>query len=67
MIQIINIAIEKKINADRLYLQQNPASKITRLENETKIAKDEIVTYKENNKYIKQKIEEISSLVYDNG
>ena len=59
------ISIKKKIANDNIYLQQNPASKITQIENETLRAKKQILVYKDNNQYIKNKIEEISALVYD--
>ncbi len=57
--------IESKINSDKLYLQQNPAAKITLLEEEIKQAQSELLIYKDNNAYIKGKIEAISSLIYD--
>ncbi|MCX6075943.1 MAG: type 4a pilus biogenesis protein PilO [Campylobacterales bacterium] len=57
--------IESKISNDNLYLQQNPATKITLLEEEIKQAQSELLIYKDNNAYIKGKIEAISSLVYD--
>ena len=59
------VAIESKITMDNLYLQQNPISKIAQIENEIKNAQVETLKLKENNKYIKSKIEEISSLIYD--
>lgn len=57
--------IETKIQNDNLYLAQNPASKITLLEQEIKQAENELLVYKDNNQYIKNKIESISSLIYD--
>lgn len=57
--------IEAKITNDKLYLQQNSAAKITLLEEEIKQAQSELLIYKDNNTYIKGKIEAISSLVYD--
>lgn len=59
------VSIEKKIAADNLYMQQNPIAKIARLENEIKNANIQTSAYKKNNLYIKSKIEEISSLIYD--
>lgn len=59
------IAIESKINNDKLFLQQNPAIKITLLEQEIKQAENDLLMYKDNNEYIKNKIESISSLKYD--
>jgi len=61
--QVVNI--EKKITNDNRYLKMNPPSKITRIENETKVTQKQALSYKENNQYIKNKIEEISSLIYD--
>jgi len=61
--QVLNI--QSKIRDDNKYLKQNPASKIIQIENETAKAKKQILVYKDNNQYIKNKIEEISALVYD--
>ena len=59
------VDMESKITKDDLYLQQNPITKITKIENETKNANIQMTAYKESNQYIKTKIEEISSLIYD--
>ena len=59
------VTMESKIKIDNLYLQQNPISKIAQIENEIKNAQVRTLKHKENNKYIKNKIEEISSLIYD--
>ena len=59
------VSIESKITMDNLYLQQNPVNRITQIDNEIKIAQIDTLKYKENNQYIKNKIEEISSLIYD--
>ncbi|MCD6172360.1 MAG: type 4a pilus biogenesis protein PilO [Sulfurimonas sp.] len=59
------IAVKQKIVNDNIYLQQNPETKITQIENETARAKKQMLAYKDSNKYIKTKIEEISALVYD--
>jgi len=59
------VTMESKIKMDNLYLQQNPISKIAQIENEIKNAQVRTLKHKENNKYIKNKIEEISSLIYD--
>lgn len=61
--QVVNM--ESKITTDQLYLQQNPETKITQIENETKKAQLAVIELKDNNQYIKTKIEEISSLIYD--
>ncbi|MFA6196384.1 MAG: type 4a pilus biogenesis protein PilO [Sulfurimonas sp.] len=57
--------VESKINNDTLYMQQNPLSKIALLEQEIKQFEDELLLYKDYNQYIKNKIEAISSLIYD--
>ncbi len=59
------VSIESKITKDNRFLQQNPITKIVKIENETAILIKQTIDYKENNQYIKKKIEEISSLVYD--
>ena len=59
------VQLDKKITTDKRFLQLNPESKIMRLDTEiTKINKDMLV-HKDNNAYIKSKIETISSLIYD--
>ncbi|EQB40647.1 hypothetical protein M947_02230 [Sulfurimonas hongkongensis] len=57
--------ITSKINADKAYLQINPESKIASLDHEIKRLNRDLEIYKENNAYIKSKIETISSLIYD--
>ena len=59
------VSLESKITMDNLYLQVNPQMKITKIKNEIKRSELEMITYKDNNQYIKTKIEEISSLIYD--
>jgi hypothetical protein len=58
-------ALELKIKADKLYLQNNPQVKINMIEKDIKLAVKKMLKYKDNNEYIKNKIEEISSLIYD--
>ncbi|MBU0721250.1 type 4a pilus biogenesis protein PilO [bacterium] len=58
-------ALESKISADKMYLQYNPEAKIAKLINEIKKAESELLVQKDNNAYIKSKIETISSLIYD--
>ena len=62
-VKVVNL--EKKIKDDRLYLQTNPESKITNLEKKIVRINKDMQAYKENNAYIKSKIETISSLIYD--
>jgi hypothetical protein len=57
--------IKGKINVDSVYLKINPQSKITQLERDIQIINANIITTKDNNAYIKAKIETISSLIYD--
>jgi len=59
------VGMEGKIAKDNRYLQQNPKIKITKIENETKVAHKQMLNFQENNQYIKTKIEEISALIYD--
>ncbi|MEN4052240.1 MULTISPECIES: hypothetical protein [Sulfurimonas] len=56
---------EKQIANDKQYLQRNPETKITQLDREIKKINDEMMMHKNNNAYIKHKIEAISSLIYD--
>ncbi len=58
-------AVEGKINLDNIYLKSNPETKIVQLEKDIKDAEVSLVSQKENNAYIKSKIETISSLIYD--
>lgn len=57
--------IKSKINKDNAYLLQNPQTKVTQLEKEIKNQQAQLLTYKDNNEYIKSKIEAISALIYD--
>jgi hypothetical protein len=57
--------LENKINNDQRFLQLNPESKITKLEQEIKKINNEMIIHKDNNAYIKSKIETIASLIYD--
>ncbi|MEA1891468.1 MAG: hypothetical protein U9N33_02010 [Campylobacterota bacterium] len=61
--QIKNLST--KINSDKRYLQQNPQTKITMLDKKIKKLETDLVIQKNNNAYIKSKIETISSLIYD--
>lgn len=57
--------VTKKINDDKIYLKLNPESKIAQLNKDIKRLEAELVVSKDNNAYIKSKIETISSLIYD--
>lgn len=59
------VQLNQKINADKRFLQLNPKSKIATLNKEIAQVNKEILISKENNAYIKSKIETISSLIYN--
>ncbi len=58
-------AIEKKLADDNNYLKWNPETKISQLKAQTVQYKKDFVTAKDQSEYIKYKIEQISSLYYD--
>lgn len=58
-------SLEKKIDADKLYLRRNPEAVVARLDNEIKNINAKVKQYQDNNAYIKTQIETISSLIYD--
>ena len=57
--------VNNKINQDNLYLQYNPPSKLIKLDQDIQNANSMIITTKDQNEYIKHKIETIVELVYD--
>lgn len=57
--------LQTKINADKLFLQQDPESKIIQLSKEIKKINNETITLKDTNAYIKTKIKTISFLIYN--
>ena len=57
--------LKEKINADNLFIQYNPESKLAKLDKEIVDINENIIVHKDNNAYIKSKIETISSLIYD--
>ena len=57
--------IRGKINVDKIYLQLNPPSKVAQLKRDIQLMNANIIKTKDNNAYIKSKIETISALVYD--
>ncbi|WP_304542948.1 type 4a pilus biogenesis protein PilO [Sulfurimonas microaerophilic] len=59
------VSLQNKINTDEMYLQRNPESIITNLNNEIRNIDQKTALKKESNSYIKSKIETISSLIYD--
>jgi len=54
-----------KIQADNLFLQYNPESKVVRLDKNIRDANSALIRNKENNKYIKGKLKTISALIYN--
>jgi len=57
--------LKQKIAEDKMFLQINPESKISQLSQEIQGINNQIILTKDNNAYIKSKIETISSLIYD--
>ncbi|MCK9473638.1 type 4a pilus biogenesis protein PilO [Sulfurimonas sp.] len=57
--------ITTKIESDKIYLKINTEAKVAMLAQKTKGLEAELITQKEKNSYIKEKIESISSLIYD--
>jgi len=58
-------AVQKKLTDDQNFLKWNPQSKIDGLKAQTIQLKQDFVTLKDQSEYIKFKIEQISSLYYD--
>lgn len=59
------VNLDKKINSDERFLQLNPETKIVKLDKEIANLNQTMIVHKDNNAYIKTKIETISSLIYD--
>lgn len=59
------IAMETDLNNDKHYLEANPPERITQIEQETKAIELEHQHYIEYNTYIKEQLEQVSSLYYD--
>jgi len=57
--------LKSKISQDELFLRRNPEIKIKKLDEEIQRINKELVIHKDNNAYIKRKIETIASLIYD--
>ena len=57
--------VEKKITEDKNFMRYNPENKIFQLKADTAQYKKDFVTVKDQAEYIKYKIEQISSLYYD--
>lgn len=58
-------AMETNLNNDKYYLEANPPERITQIEQETKAIELEHQHFIEYNTYIKDQLEQISSLYYD--
>ncbi|MEA1982038.1 MAG: hypothetical protein U9N39_00725 [Campylobacterota bacterium] len=59
------VNLDKKIDTDKRFLQLNPESKIVKLDKDIDTINRTMIVHKDNNAYIKTKIEAISSLIYD--
>jgi Ni,Fe-hydrogenase I large subunit len=59
------IAMESDLNNDKQYLEANPPERIIQIEQETKAIELEYQHYIQYNTYIKDRLEQISSLYYD--
>jgi hypothetical protein len=59
------VKVETDLNADKQYLSLNPPERITQLEQETVELERQHVLYIQYNTYIKEQLEQISSLYYD--
>lgn len=59
------LRVETDLNNDKLYLTANPPEKITQIEQETAAIEKQHALYIQYNTYIKEKLEQISSLYYD--
>jgi Tfp pilus assembly protein PilO len=57
--------LSDKINSDKQYLQENPESVISDLETQIVSINNQIIEKRDMNAYIKNKIEAISFLIYD--
>ncbi len=57
--------VTAKIDADKIYLKVNTEVTVAKLEQDIKGLENELVVQKDQNKYIKERIEEISSLIYN--
>ena len=57
--------MQVKLDIDKQYLVANPEAKIIKINKDIKSLQDQYAMYKEDNQYIKQQIEKISSLFYD--
>ena len=57
--------IQNNLNTDKIYLNANPQTRLNRLNADINKLKTELAINKDKNSYIKNKIEDISSLLYN--
>lgn len=57
--------VTTKIDTDKIYLKTNTEATVALLEGDIKNLENELITQKEQNRYIKDKIDAISSLIYN--
>ncbi len=57
--------MQTKVDIDKEYLAMNPESRLTQLDQQIKLSQEQYLMFKDDNQYIKQQIEKISSLFYD--
>jgi hypothetical protein len=60
-----SLNVQQKINMDKQYLMVHPESEIAQIEAQIKVLEGQLIVLKDNNAYIKAKIEQISELFYD--
>lgn len=58
-------SLSQRVDMDKLYLRVNPVKKLAKLTHDIQNANSKVLILKDNNEYIKHKIETISSLIYD--
>jgi hypothetical protein len=59
------LALKEKIKLDKTYLNKNDKTKVTEIDTIIKESKNKTQLYIKNNNYLKKKIQEISSLIYN--
>lgn len=59
------VKVENDLNFDKQYLSANPPERITQIEQETTVIEQQHALYIQYNVYIKEQLERISSLYYD--
>lgn len=59
------LKVQNDLNVDKMYLAANPPERITQIERETVAIQQQHALYLQYNAYIKEQLEQISSLYYD--